>query len=299
MSKPDIPDFFVNPNKPNGFDPDDFLSKNKITIILVLLGIFLLPNIFIIVGAGQKAVIFNRVSGMEKRVLSEGVQLVIPLLEKATVYDVRKINYVFDDDVISGKKSLEKGTLLKGGSIHTLTSDGQNIQMAVTARIRPNFDELWWLHQNLGQDYESTYIEKIIVPIVKSTVREVASGYQVDAVYSKAREEMKNKIQEAIAAKFKQYKLELVELLLERVVFSDAYQAAIEEKQEAVIELGTKDNIIAEETSKRDAAIIKAQGEAQAIRLKVNALTQNPSYLKFRRAQVFGKRAKLVLDDSL
>ena len=87
---------------------------------------------------------------------------------------------------------------------------------------------------------------------------------------------------------------------MDKVTFSEAYQNAIEEKQKARIELDTKDNIIVEKQNERDAIITRAEGEAQAIRLKVNALNRyGKSYVKFKKAQILGKRAKLVIDNDL
>lgn len=297
MGRPDIPDFFINPKRFNGggFDPDKFLGKNKILIIFVLISLFLLPNMFVIVGAGKRAVVFNRITGMEERVLEEGINVVIPILEESTVYNVREISYLFSDK----PERSRQGAFIMGGSIHTLTADGQNITIDATARVRPDFNELWWLHQNLGQEDFNSYIKKIIVPMVRSIVRQSISGYTVAAIYSEDRRAIADIISKQLQEKFKPYRLVLSEFLLDEVKFSDAYQDAIEKKQQARIELDTKDNIIVEEENKRDAVIIQAQGEAQAIALKVSALNNNPAYIKYRRAQVLGKRAKLIIDDSL
>ena len=293
MDRPDIPDFFINP-KGGGFDPDKFLSKYKMIIIGALVVFLVIPNIVILVGAGQRAVIFNRVTGVEKRVLEEGVQLVIPFVQEASIYNVREISYIFSDKPERSKR----GAYIMGGSINTLTSDGQNISVEVTVRARPDFKELWWLHQNLGNDNYESYVEKIITPVVRSLVREVIAGYTVSAIYSEDRRAIADKISEVLARNLEKYKVVLTEFLLDEVNFSDAYQNAIEEKQKARIELDTKDNIIIEEQNKRDALITKAQGEAEAINLKVNALINNPSYIKYRKAQILGKRTKMMFSDS-
>lgn len=298
MDRPEIPDFFTRPNKGGDFDPDKFLGKHKFTIVLVIILFLTLPNLVVLVGAGQRAVIFNRVTGMEKRVLEEGVQLVIPALQEATIYNVREISYIFSDKLDKTAKR-RVGARMLGDSIHTLTSDGQNISVDVTVRARPDFKELWWLHQNLGDDTFNSYVEKIIAPSVKSLVREVISGYTVSAIYSEDRRAIADKISKELTEKLAAYKIVLSEFLLDEVTFSPAYQSAIEDKQRARIELDTKDNIIVEEENKRDAVITKAQGEAEAIRLKVDSLARNPSYIDFRKAQILGKRTRLILDDKI
>lgn len=295
MDKPDIPDFFINPNKQYSFDPDDFLSKYKWTLIGVVLAFLVVPNFLILVGAGQKAVIFNRITGMETRVLDEGVQFVIPFVNQTTIYNVREISYIFSDK----SERSRQGARVMGGSINTLTSDGQNISVEVTVRARPDFINLWWVHQNLGNDGSSSYVSKIITPVVRSVVREVISGYTVTAIYSEDRRVVADSISELLAKKLSKYNIYLSEFLLEEVTFSTAFQKAIEEKQKARIDLDTKDNIIVEEENKRDAIVTRAQGEAEAIRLKVDSLSRNPEYLRFRKAQVYGSRTKLLIDDKI
>jgi prohibitin 2 len=295
MDKPDIPDFFINPNKQYNFDPDDFLSKYKWTLIGVVIAFLVVPNFLILVGAGQKAVIFNRITGMESRVLDEGVQFVIPFVNQTTIYNVREISYIFSDK----SERSRQGARIMGGSIDTLTSDGQNISVEVTVRARPDFVNLWWVHQNLGNDGNSSYVNKIITPVVRSVVREVISGYTVTAIYSEDRRIIADSISELLAKKLIKYNIYLSEFLLEEVTFSEAFQKAIEEKQKARIDLDTKDNIIIEEENKRDAIVTRAQGEAEAIRLKVDSLSRNPEYLRFRKAQVYGTRTKLLIDDKI
>ena len=57
--------------------------------------------------------------------------------------------------------------------------------------------------------------------------------------------------------------------------------------------------VIAGEKAKRDAKILQAEGEAKAINLRVNALRANPDFIKYRRAQIFGKRAKLIFSEGI
>ena len=296
MDKPDIPDFFIDPrNIKTSFDPDKFLGKYRYVLISILIFFLLVPQMLVLVQAGHRAVIFNRLTGMEKRVLPEGIQLVIPFIQQVTDYPVREFSYIFSN---KQERSREAARIM-GSSISTLTADGQNITVDVTVRARPDFKELWWLHQNLGKDRLNSYVEKIIAPVTRSLVRQIIAGYTVSAIYSEDRRAIADKISKVLEKELVDYRIVLTEFLLDEVTFSDAYQNAIEQKQQARIELDTKDNIIIEEKNKRDAVITRAQGEAEAIRLKVNSLNNNPGYLKFRRAQILGKRAKLVLDDKL
>jgi regulator of protease activity HflC (stomatin/prohibitin superfamily) len=295
MSSPNFSDFFGS-NNSNRFDPDDFFGKHKIKIFSIVALFFVVPNLVILVGAGQRAVIFNRVIGMEQRVLEEGIQFVIPILQQTTIYNVREISYIFSNSAERSKN----GAKILGNSIDTLTSDGQSISVDVTVRARPDFKQLWWLHQQIGNDSYNSYVNKVINPIVRSMVREVIAGYTVSAIYSEDRRAIADKIAKALDKHLSKYKIVLTEFLLDEVAFSQAYQSAIEEKQRARIELDTKDNIIVEKQNDRDAVITRAEGEAEAIKLKVDALNRfGNSYVKYRKAQVLGKRTKLIINDDL
>ena len=195
MNNPNLSDFFSSNNKRNSFDPDDFLNKNKIKLAIILVLIFIIPNILVLVGAGQRAVIFNRVLGMQERVLEEGIQFIVPLVEQAVVYDVREISYMFSDD---SERSRNSSARILGNSIDTLTADGQGISVDVTVRARPDFKELWWLHKELGKDSYNSYVNKIINPAVRSIVREVIAGYTVSAIYSEDRRVIAENISKAI-----------------------------------------------------------------------------------------------------
>lgn len=286
MDKPDIPDFFINPKGGGNFDPDQFLSKYKFFIIGIIVIFLILPNIVILVGAGQRAVVFNRITGMEKRVLEEGIQIVIPFIEDASIYNVREISYVFSSQN-------EEGYL---PAVNALTNDGQNILIEATVRIRPDFKELWWLHQNLGNDTRSNYVQKILIPLCRSLIREVISNYSVSQIYDQ-RAVVSEQIYAELEKGLAEYKIALNEFLFDRITFSADYQKAVEEKTKAKIELETKDNVIVEEQNKRDALITQAEGEAKAINLKVEALAANPSYIRYRKAQILGKRTKMIFND--
>ncbi|KAI9931904.1 prohibitin-1 [Aspergillus wentii] len=52
-------------------------------------GVMLLNNSLYDVRGGTRAVIFDRLSGVQEKVVNEGTHFLIPWLQKAIVYDVR------------------------------------------------------------------------------------------------------------------------------------------------------------------------------------------------------------------
>src|SRR3989475_9439520 len=57
-----------------------------IAVVLVLLWVF---SPFVIVGAGERGVVFNQLHGIEDKILPEGFSFIIPFVERVIKMDVR------------------------------------------------------------------------------------------------------------------------------------------------------------------------------------------------------------------
>jgi prohibitin 2 len=282
-------------------------------VVFIIVIIFLaLAKPFIVVGAGERAVIFNRLTGIEKRQLSPGLNLLVPFIEKPILYDVRNQTYT-----MSGVST--EGQNLGDDSIEALTSDGQPVQLDDT--------NVWRLHEEIGPNY----VEKILRPSIRETVRTVVSRYSVIELFSSnwidiartrgfdlenkpkagepvGRELVQVDMESTLRNKLKGKYLVVDTVLLRNVKFSDEYRQAIERKQIAqqeaermkyVIEKAEKEKeekvIVAE--GDKQAAIIRAEGEAQAIKLKGDSLRQNPAVVNYEYVQKISPNVKTIITD--
>lgn len=293
MPNIEAPDFFTPKQSKKQNDLQELLSLVKKFwgyLLIFILFVFLISGSIVKVDAGERAVIFNVFGGMEKRILSEGIHLIFPVIQRATIYDIKQSTYTF-----TSEEQGKQGRIL-GNEIHSLTSDGQKVDVELSIRAKPQPSELWKLHKYIGPDY----VSKIIVPKTRAVLREILSMYPVEDVYSVNRQEIQDKIQETLTNDLaKRYFIDVEEILIRNVRFSKEFQDAIDRKQQAFQEYLKMEYVLASERAKRDAKILQAEGEAQAINLRVNALRANPSYVKYRRAQVYGKRAKLIFSEDL
>ena len=292
MPEVEVPDFFT-PNPKRQKDLDNIVTFVKqfwgYFLVLILLVLFFAGAV-VKVDAGERAVIFNTFCGVEKRVLGEGIHVILPFVQRATLYDVKQSTYSFVSE------DQNRQGIIVGNEIHSLTSDAQKVDVELTVRVRPKPEELWKLHKFIGPDY----LSKIIVPKARTVLREVLASYPVEDVYSVKRQEIQNKIQELLHGDLqKNYFIDIEEVLIRNVRFSKEFQDSIDRKQQAYQEFLKMEYILEAERAKRDAKISQAEGEAKAINLRVNALRANPDFIKYRRAQVFGKRAKLIFSESL
>jgi len=287
MKEVEVPDYFT-PSSKRPFEADrliEFLRKFWGYFLVAFFLVIFLSGSVVRVGAGERAVLFNIFGGIEKRILGEGIHIIIPFVQKATIYDVKQATYSFGSD---DKNS--QGHLV-GDEIHSLTSDGQKVDIELSVRLRPFPEKLWLLHKNIGPNY----LYKIVVPKARTVLREVLAAYPVEDVYGGKRQEIQNKIQDFFKSDLeKKYFIDVEEVLIRNVKFSKEFQDAIDRKQQAYQEFLKMEYVLASERAKKDAKISQAEGEAKAINLKVNALRANPDFIKYRRAQVYGKRAKLI-----
>src|SRR5688500_5637602 len=68
-----------------------FTTPNVLKMLLGVIGVILILTFFpiVIIGAGERGVVFNNFSGIEDRILGEGTHLRVPLLEMVTKVSVR------------------------------------------------------------------------------------------------------------------------------------------------------------------------------------------------------------------
>jgi len=124
----------------------DRMKRQIIIWVLIFIAFIIFLAIakpFIIVGAGERAVVFNRLTGIEKRQLQSGFNILIPLIQKPIIYDVRNQTYT-----MSGISA--EGQIIGDDSIKALTSDGQPVGLELSVIYRIDDMNVWRLHEEIG-----------------------------------------------------------------------------------------------------------------------------------------------------
>ncbi|MCK4803332.1 MAG: prohibitin family protein [Spirochaetes bacterium] len=291
-----------------------------IFIFIAFLIFLAIAKPFIIVGAGERAVIFNRLTGIEERQLTPGFNILVPFIQKPIIYDVRNQTYT-----MSGIST--EGQYLGDDSIQALTSDGQPVGLELSVIYRIDDTQVWRLHEEIGPNF----VEKILRPSIRETVRTVVSRYSVIELFSSnwidiartrgfdmeeepeegelvGRELVQMDMEETLKIKLGDKYLIVDTVLLRNVRFSEEYRQAIERKQVAqqeaermkyVLEKAEKEKeekiIIAD--GDKQAAVIRAEGEAQAIKLKGESLRQNPAVINYEYVQKISPNVKTIITD--
>jgi len=244
----------------------------------------LLANSFVVVPAGHVGVVFNVLRGVQERPLREGVHLVLPGLQQAVLYDARVKEVTLS--------APHEGERRADTSIRARSKEGLEIGVDVTVQYRILPDEAPRLHREVGPGY----LETLIVPQVRSKVRDAVGQYNAADLISTQRTALEATVIQGLEEALRRYHIELVSVLLREIRIPEAVARVIEEKQTAEqqvqIEINRRKQAeiaaqrkVIEAKGERDAAILRAEGEARAIELRGRALKEAPEVVQLTFAE--------------
>jgi regulator of protease activity HflC (stomatin/prohibitin superfamily) len=169
--------------------------------------------------------------------------------------------------------------------------------------------------------YRDRFEEDFVRPTVRAITRDVVSGYNAEQLYGEKRSEIQKKIHDGIVAKFADSGLDMRDLLLRNITFSDEFIKAVESKQVAAqhveqakqdadkartLAKGQADAAVTSAQGEADANVAKAKGDAQAIELRAAADAQalalinqqlkgNPQLIQWRYIEKLAGYIRMVL----
>ncbi|MFZ5430289.1 MAG: prohibitin family protein [Bacteroidota bacterium] len=217
-------------------------------VVLLLFG----SRMFLIIDAGERGVIFRPyTSGLDREnIYGEGFHVVAPW-NKMYVYNVREQQREETMDV--------------------LDKNGLSINMDVTVRFNPNFDQISSLHERFG----TNYINVLVVPEVRSSVRQVAGRYTAEEIYSTKRQQVEGSIIEETRKTLGGNFIDMRALLIRSINLPPQIKGAIESKLTQEQEALAYEFRLTRETSEADRKRIEAQGIADYNKIISASLTDN------------------------
>ena len=233
------------------------------TAVLISLILIFSGSMIRVIPAGHVGVVFNLFGGVEKRILHEGVNFLVPVVETTSVYDTKKTSYSFTD-------GSEPGNV--GSRIQCQTNDGQQVDIDVTVIAHLNKNTVWKLHQDLGRDY----VDKLIIPQTRSIIRNIIAKYPIDTVYTSARTGLSDDAALSLKKSFSKSGVVLDELLIRRITFAQSFAEAVEKKQIALQESQRQNWIKKTAEREKERRIIEGEGDARALEVKGQALQLDP-----------------------
>jgi len=247
----------------------------KLTSLAVGMGIVIFVLIimdgFVSVGPGEVGVLFDRGRGVLNTTLREGLSLKIPFWQTANLYNVKTQEYTMS-------RVSEEGSRVGDDSIRSRSSDGQEVLVDATVLFHLESKDAPYVRSHIGK--EGDYLQIIVRPKSRAILREVIARYNALDLVSAKRDEIIKEMNSALKDSFGKHMITLDEVVLRDVSFSPEFATAVEEKQIAFQKVKTAEYKKQEAEQVKLKTIIEAEGEAQAISLRGEALKNNPSVIQ-------------------
>lgn len=217
-----------------------------IVIVLLLFG----GRMFFIIEAGERGVIFRPyTTGLDtENIYGEGFHVIAPW-NKLYVYNVREQQRDEPMDV--------------------LDKNGLSINLDITVRFNPTYNRIGNLHQQFG----TNYINILVIPEVRSTVRQVAGRYTAEEIYSTKRSEVEETIKVETREVLGENFIEMRALLIRSINLPDQIRNAIESKLSQEQEALAYQYRLQREQSEAERRRIEAEGIAAFNRIINASLT--------------------------
>lgn len=218
--------------------------------VIVVIFLILVTSMLVKIDPGFAGIVFKPFgSGLQKdNVYTEGFHVVLPWNDMI-VYDVRE------------QKSEE--------NMDVLDKSGLSVSVEISVRYRPFQQKIGYLHQEIGRAYQSV----LVVPEVRSSVRQVAGRYTAEEIYSTRRQEVEEAIIIETAEVLKDNNIHMTALLIRSIKLPTEIKNAIEQKLKAEQQSLQMKFVLEKETQIADQKRIAAQGEADANRIVNSSLT--------------------------
>jgi regulator of protease activity HflC (stomatin/prohibitin superfamily) len=210
--------------------------------IILLIIFFLLWGSFAIVRAGHRGVVLWWGS-VEKRVMAEGFNFKMPIVEKVVKVDVRVQPHPFKEiDAASKEYQMVKLTGM------------------MNFHIDPSYVND--LYQKVGLDFAN----KVIDPAFNDFVKEVVPIYAITDILPK-REEIRKRAMTKLGDNLARYHIIVDDIYFANIRFSPEYEGAVEAKQVAQQQVETQRQILAQREIEAQQKVATAKGEAESIQV--------------------------------
>ncbi|MEA1967142.1 MAG: prohibitin family protein, partial [Thermodesulfobacteriota bacterium] len=227
-------------------------------LILLFILIFMFDYIFITIYPGHAGVLFKRIFNkgtVIDKICDEGMNIIFPW-NKIYDYDIR----------IQEKKQ----------SVSVLSQNGLTIKVDVSIRFHLIRSELPVLHKRVGPDYR----DKIIIPSIISSVREVVGDYRPEEIYTTARHLIQDNLLIEVIEETGRVPIIYDDIIVETIVLPDLINEAIEMK------LKQRQEYLEYEfrVKKAEREIERKEKDAIGIRQYQNIITESlsPELLKWK-----------------
>ena len=215
------------------------IPKKPIAITAaVLAALMIIGNSVTIIDAGHTGVI-NTLGRVSENVLQEGLHVKIPFVQRIIKMDNRIVKLEVETEAFS--------------------KDLQTVQTRLAINYRVAKDKSYAIYKNVGSDYETV----LVTPAVNEVLKAITAKYTAEESVANRSLISQGLITE-LNNKLNRNGIYVEDVNIINFEFSEAYIAAIEEKQVA------EQRLLKARTEKEE-AIVKAEAEAETLRIQSEA----------------------------
>ncbi|MFB9053711.1 prohibitin family protein [Formosa undariae] len=229
----------------------DKLPKIALPILVAIVAvIILISKSAITINSGEAGVLYRTFDDgvvTDEPPLGEGFHVVAPW-NRVFIYEVRQ------------QEIYEK--------MNVLSSNGLDIKLEASAWFQPQFENLGKLHQEKSE----MYIERILLPAIRSAARSVVGRYTPEQLYSSKRDAIQQEIFDETKNIVSDQYIQLNQILVRDVTLPSTIKDAIERKLKQEQESLEYEFRLVTAQKEAQKQIIEAQGKADANRILSESL---------------------------
>ncbi|MBT3208162.1 MAG: prohibitin family protein [Bacteroidetes bacterium] len=229
-----------------------FSSLLIVVIIGVILLIFFGSSMFYTLQPGDRAIIFRQfTTGLDKENIFEPGFHVIAPWNDLHIYNVKE------------QKSEE--------TMDVLDRSGLSVNIDISVRFNPIYEKIGFLHEVFGKNY----INQLVIPEVRSSVRQVAGRYTAEEIYSTKRSLVEKAIIEETTIILEKNFIQMRAMLIRSIGLPNEIKNAIESKLKQEQEALAYKFRLDKEKSEAERKKIEAEGISNYNLIISQSLTTN------------------------
>jgi len=253
-------------------------------VVVIIMAIVGLSGGTLNIGNGEVGVRFDRFGGgVSQHQYTEGFHF------KAPWVSITKFNAKTQVFTMSGGTE-SAADQTHAASVQTTTKEGLYVTLDITVQYKIDPAKAWAIYQTIGT--EGQYQQIVILPQIRSTIRDVVSQYTAAEVYGEGKAKVETDIYTDLTAKFALNHISIESVLLRNVQLPSQLTTAIEAKLTAEQEVQQMQFVLNKAKLEADRKAIEAGGIASANQIIAGSLTD--AYLQWYWIQTMQENPKTI-----
>lgn len=208
-------------------------------------------------------------------VLDSGANWIVPFMQGVQDVETRPRTYTMSNTINEGQRS-------QADAISVKTVNGTSVDVDITVRYRIEkrntdaFVSEW--------NYEEQMEARLIRPTIRSVLRDEASSLQTtgdNSIYTQeGRQSLQKTARGALEEEFKDQPIILEAIQIRNINLPDTIDQTLQEKEQAKQQVQVEQQRIKQEKARAEQKVVEAEGDAEAIEIRGEALNSNEVVLE-------------------